>query len=559
MRTQPLLKLWRILPLSIKKGFYPALLWGIFAALFEIVFALFLSKLATQALQFNDNDIIDKSAIIDDSWKLLSFVLATSISLIYIKKSYITSTKLLSIKIASFASNTIYSNLINSGLTKILSTDNARIVVLLTKNIDALVDALLIYLKSILSALIAGLLALLALVINPVITIVLYLSFGLIAYVSRYFTRDATSEFRSLYESSLVDQVAIIEMLLKIPREILLRSDNQFFETLYREKDNRLRKVVGEYSAGVSIQSSIVEIGGASVIFMIPVLFLLLASSSSNIQNISIPLVCIVKSIPYFNQFIQKNSFMRAYRNILDQIVQPLSEIISNQATLLENNTNINCISGPCATKDWKVIQFSNIEVCLGKNKKICYPTFTLRRNTKLAIVGGIGKGKTTLLDLIAGFIYPTKGAVLIDGIQIDPQQYSNEIKTKCSYLAQKSFVINGSLKYNVILGNPYSKSKYDRAVSKARLDKIPLTDPDAIIGPTGRNLSGGQEKKVSLARSLYEAKDILILDEPSSAFDRTTAIELMETINSLENTTIIMVTHDEELIPKGFQTLYLR
>ena len=53
----------------------------------------------------------------------------------------------------------------------------------------------------------------------------------------------------------------------------------------------------------------------------------------------------------------------------------------------------------------------------------------------------------------------------------------------------------------------------------------------------------------------MYEAKDILILDEPSSAFDRTTAIELMETINSLENTTIIMVTHDEELIPKGFQT----
>ena len=92
-----------------------------------------------------------------------------------------------------------------------------------------------------------------------------------------------------------------------------------------------------------------------------------------------------------------------------------------------------------------------------------------------------------------------------------------------------------------------------------ARLHKIPLTDPNVIIGSSGIQLSGGQEKKVSLARALYENKDILILDEPTSAFDKTTANDLMETINSLDDTTIIMVTHDEQLIPKGFQTLYLR
>ena len=184
---------------------------------------------------------------------------------------------------------------------------------------------------------------------------------------------------------------------------------------------------------------------------------------------------------------------------------------------------------------------------------------FSVERNSKTAIVGGIGKGKTTLLDIIAGFRYQTKGTVLIDGQPIDANQYSNEISAKCSYLAQKSFIINGSLRYNIVLGNPYEKSQFDSAVSLARLHKIPLTDPNVIIGSSGIQLSGGQEKKVSLARALYENKDILILDEPTSAFDKTTANDLMETINSLDDTTIIMVTHDEQLIPKGFQTLYLR
>ena len=209
--------------------------------------------------------------------------------------------------------------------------------------------------------------------------------------------------------------------------------------------------------------------------------------------------------------------------------------------------------------KDWQVIQFNNIRVDLGDNKTICYPSFCVERNSKTAIVGGIGKGKTTLLDIIAGFRYQTKGTVLIDGQPIDANQYSNEISAKCSYLAQKSFIINGSLRYNIVLGNPYEKSQFDSAVSLARLHKIPLTDPNVIIGSSGIQLSGGQEKKVSLARALYENKDILILDEPTSAFDKTTANDLMETINSLDDTTIIMVTHDEQLIPKGFQTLYLR
>ena len=329
----------------------------------------------------------------------------------------------------------------------------------------------------------------------------------------------------------------MVEMLLKIFNT--LRSDNQYLEKLYKDKDSRLRKVVGEYSAGISIQSSIIEIGGVSVIFIIPVLFILLTNASSDISNISIPLICTVKSIPYFNQLFQKNTFMRAYHSMLSEVVDSLSEIRSHEAVSNDPKNRVNGNLRVSIMKDWQVIQFNNIRVDLGDNKTICYPSFSVERNSKTAIVGGIGKGKTTLLDIIAGFRYQTKGTVLIDGQPIDANQYSNEISAICSYLALKSFIINGSLRYNIVLGNPYEKSQFDSAVSLARLHKIHLTDPNVIIGSSGIQLSGGQEKKVSLW-ALYENKDILILDEPTSAFDKTTANDLMETINSLDDTTIL-------------------
>ena len=262
-------------------------------------------------------------------------------------------------------------------------------------------------------------------------------------------------------------------MLLKIPREILLRSDNQYLEKLYKDKDSRLRKVLGEYSAGISIQSSIIEIGGVSVIFIIPVLFILLTNASSDISNISIPLIALLRVYRILISFSRKY-FYRAYHSMLSEVVDSLSEIRSHKAVSKDPKTRVNGNLRVSIMKEWQVIQFNNIRVDLGDNKTICYPSFCVERNSKTAIVGGIGKGKTTLLDIIAGFRYQTKGTVLIDGQPIDANQYSNEISAKCSYLAQKSFIINGSLRYNIVLGNPYEKSQFDSAVSLARLHKIP-------------------------------------------------------------------------------------
>ena len=109
VRTQPLLKLWKILPFSIKKGAYPILFWGLLAAAFEIVFAVVLSKLATHALAFGGSEITDISSMKNNMRNTLVYVLATSISLLFIRKTFITSTKKSSITIASFVSNSIYS------------------------------------------------------------------------------------------------------------------------------------------------------------------------------------------------------------------------------------------------------------------------------------------------------------------------------------------------------------------------------------------------------------------------------------------------------------------
>ncbi|KAF9299941.1 hypothetical protein BGZ74_008485 [Mortierella antarctica] len=153
------------------------------------------------------------------------------------------------------------------------------------------------------------------------------------------------------------------------------------------------------------------------------------------------------------------------------------------------------------------------------------------------AVVGRIGQGKSSLLGAIMGEMYKLQGTVKVFG--------------DIAYVPQQAWIINATLKDNILFGKPYDQERYDRIVFASGLvpdfAMLPAGD-QTEIGERGINLSGGQKQRVSLARAAYQDADVYLLDDPLSAVDAHVDQHLWSNLvgpnGMLSNKTRILVTH---------------
>lgn len=175
--------------------------------------------------------------------------------------------------------------------------------------------------------------------------------------------------------------------------------------------------------------------------------------------------------------------------------------------------------------------------------------SFSIRKGEQLGIIGPSGAGKSTLVGILCGLLPIHGGALRVDGKELSPNERAAYIRS-IGYVPQAPYILQGTVAKNVAFsqwGKPYDAEKVFRACRMAALDFVEK-DPRSIeypIGERGSGLSGGQVQRVSIARALYTAPDILILDESTSALDLGTESAIMDTIASLKgHLTIIIVAH---------------
>lgn len=149
--------------------------------------------------------------------------------------------------------------------------------------------------------------------------------------------------------------------------------------------------------------------------------------------------------------------------------------------------------------------------------------SFSLRAGSTTAIVGPSGSGKSTILALIAGLHEPTRGRVLIDGV--DAATLAAEARRAASSVVfQHPYLFHGTIRENVFAGDPSADDdRFARAVALARVDELTARLPDGadtVVGEAGSALSGGERQRVSIARALLKAAPILLVDEATSALD---------------------------------------
>jgi ABC-type multidrug transport system fused ATPase/permease subunit len=169
-----------------------------------------------------------------------------------------------------------------------------------------------------------------------------------------------------------------------------------------------------------------------------------------------------------------------------------------------------------------------------------------------IGLTGISGKGKTTVINLILGFLDQNNGDILINENIAWAKERSNW-RERIGYVKQGLFLINDSILTNIILNEKVEdKQRLENAVKVTGLDILTAAYPeglDKIITENGRNISGGQRQRIVIARALYKNSDLIILDEPFNELDRGSENMLLDHFRSLANSgkMIILITHNKE------------
>ena len=236
------------------------------------------------------------------------------------------------------------------------------------------------------------------------------------------------------------------------------------------------------------------------------------------------------------NTLTKVNGALAAYKN--------LSKLIGKS---YNSAANLSPISRPSFGGE---IEFKNVSFKFeGANQPVIKNlSFKITEGQKVALVGKMGSGKSTLSRLVAGIYDPTEGAILIDGVdvrQIDP----SDTRKNIGIMLQDSWLFSGTVRENIQMGfNEYDDEHLLRICKISCVDDFVGAHPkgyDLEIKERGIGLSGGQRQTINLARSLIHDPKILLLDEPTSSMDQGTEKKVVDNLRkACEKKTMLIVTH---------------
>ncbi len=194
-------------------------------------------------------------------------------------------------------------------------------------------------------------------------------------------------------------------------------------------------------------------------------------------------------------------------------------------------------------------IDLDAVDFCYNPDEPVLHNiTLSIKQGETTALVGASGAGKTTLVDLIPRFYDPTRGRILIDGVDLGDLRI-NSLRQRMAIVSQDTFIFNETVQENIMYGVSHATQKDVIEAAKASNALEFIRDLpegfDTQLGERGVRLSGGQRQRIAIARAILRNPDILILDEATSALDSITERLIQESLEKLaRGRTVIAIAH---------------
>lgn len=195
-------------------------------------------------------------------------------------------------------------------------------------------------------------------------------------------------------------------------------------------------------------------------------------------------------------------------------------------------------------------IVFSGVKIRCNENHKLSNVSFTARPNEILALTGTSGVGKSTLLYAAMGYQEIEDGEILIDEDSLDICR--NKLLNSAGITYQDSFLVDRSLRENIAFGEvqPSDETIYQLGEKLGIDDILQKRGLDYKVGTRGSNLSGGERRRIAIARGMYHKKLVYFLDEPTAELDEKSRNAVLEVlVRAKQDATIMISTHDEKVI----------
>ena len=211
-----------------------------------------------------------------------------------------------------------------------------------------------------------------------------------------------------------------------------------------------------------------------------------------------------------------------------------------------EENNEGEYVTDYRAGVDNVVIEFRNVCFSYPDGEEILRNvSFQIKQGEKVAIVGNNGEGKSTIFKLICGLYTPNAGSIFVNGVNLKKIDV-REIRKRIAVVPQRSYIFNSSIRSNIDVDGKHDLKAIQHVCEIVGLDDLIERLPGGYayqVGPNGEGLSGGQRRKLIMARALLKQAELILLDEPFTGYDRKSV--QTSCFNYFIGKTVIMITHD--------------
>ena len=349
----------------------------------------------------------------------------------------------------------------------------------------------------------------------------------------------------------------VINLKSKIVQEYLSKL------TTYTQESFSGVKIIKTYTIEKNINNGLAELASSSKsknmslvktqAWFFPLMILLIGISNilvvfiggNQYMNNEIELGVLAEFIIYVNMLTWPVATVGWVTSIVQQAEasqKRINQFLNTKSSIVNKSKIQKSLKGKI---EYKNVDFSYPETKINASKNI---SFCVEKGESLAIMGDIGSGKSTILELLCRIYDPIKGQILIDGYNLKEIGF-NELRDSIGYVPQSTFLFSETIEKNIKFGKEKaSKTDLENAAKNACVfdDIISFKDGfHTLLGERGVNLSGGQKQRIAIARAIIKEPQILILDDSLSAVDTETEEKILSNIGTIsKNITLIIATH---------------